>query len=161
GTNGTNCYTTWAIEILPFAEQDALYKMYNQKVFNEDPLNRPVFQTRVPIYECPTDQYIGEKEIPNTGQAGPNGGAKYRNPPYMHGSYKAVSGRSGAIGRAFWDTYEPQFWPNGLMNKQWRGVLHGTSAPYNGIPQQTKSGIQQMGGPERIADIWDGTSHTL
>src|SRR5262249_52037805 len=65
GTNGTNCYTTWAIEILPFAEQDALYKMYNQKVFNEDPLNRPVFQTRVPIYECPTDQYIGEKEIPN------------------------------------------------------------------------------------------------
>jgi hypothetical protein len=135
--------------------------MYNQKVFNEHPQNRPVFQSRVPIYECPADQYIGEMEIPNTGQAGPNGGSLYKNQAYMHGSYKAVSGRSGAIGRGFWDTYEPQFWPNGIMLKEWRGVLHGTSAAYNGIPQQTVSNIQQMGGPERIADIWDGTSNTL
>src|SRR5437899_7741552 len=65
GTNGTNCYTTWSIEILPFIEMDALYKMYNQKVFNEHPNNLPVVQTRVKIYECPADQYLGEMEIPN------------------------------------------------------------------------------------------------
>src|SRR5690349_10159897 len=28
--NGTVCYTTWAIEILPYLEQSALYGMYNQ-----------------------------------------------------------------------------------------------------------------------------------
>src|SRR5262245_39950174 len=31
GQNGTACYTTWAIEILPYMEQDNLYKLYDQK----------------------------------------------------------------------------------------------------------------------------------
>src|SRR2546423_761320 len=35
GTNGTPCYTNWAVEILPFIEQDALYKQYNQLALNE------------------------------------------------------------------------------------------------------------------------------
>ena len=161
GTNGTNCYTTWAIEILPYIEQQNLYRLYDQKVFNEHPNNLPVVQSRVPIYECPADPYVSFMEIPNTGQAGPNGGSLYRNHPQMHGSYRAVSGRSGAIGRAFWDTYEPNFWPNGIMLKEWRGALHGTSAAYNGIKQQTVDGIAQMGGPEKIANIFDGTSNTL
>src|SRR2546430_13510575 len=49
----------------------------------------------------------------------------------------AVSGRSGAIGRGFWDTFEDQFWPpNWIMLKEWRGALHGTATSYNGIPDQ-------------------------
>src|SRR5947199_6053705 len=28
GINGTPCYTTWTIEILPFMEQQALYQQY-------------------------------------------------------------------------------------------------------------------------------------
>src|SRR6476619_8336715 len=32
GTNGTRCYTNWAVEILPYIEQDALYRQYNQLV---------------------------------------------------------------------------------------------------------------------------------
>src|SRR5678815_5150740 len=30
GRNGAVCYSNWAIEILPFVEQDALYRRYNQ-----------------------------------------------------------------------------------------------------------------------------------
>jgi prepilin-type N-terminal cleavage/methylation domain-containing protein/prepilin-type processing-associated H-X9-DG protein len=157
--NGTPCYTNWAIEILPYIEQAHLYQRYDQSKLNEHNNNKFVNQSRVPIYECPTDMHAGKLERPRTGPA------KY---DYMHGSYRAVSGRSGAIGRGFWDTFEPQFWPpNWIMLQEWRGALHGTSRPYFGIPGSTyvhpgtKASIVQMGGPEKFASITDGTSNTL
>src|SRR5262245_54609133 len=39
GDNGTPCYTNWAIEILPFMEQAALYSRYNQLLLNHDTAN--------------------------------------------------------------------------------------------------------------------------
>src|SRR5262249_48158786 len=42
GINGTVCYTTWAIEILPYLEQGALYKQYNQLKVNTDAVNYAV-----------------------------------------------------------------------------------------------------------------------
>ena len=81
-----------------------------------------------------------------------------------------MSGRSGAIGRAFWDTYEAQFWPpNGVMDQRWKGPLHGTATSYNGVPAATyvytsgglNAPISQMGGPEKFASITDGTANTL
>src|SRR5262245_8842573 len=101
--NGTPCYTNWAIELLPFMEQANLYKQYNQLALNETAANNLVGQQRVKPYECPADPLIGKLENPQTG---PGTGRQW-----MHGSYRAVSGRSGAIGRAFWDTFEAQFWP--------------------------------------------------
>src|SRR5579859_6278381 len=32
--NGTACFTNWAIEILPYMEQDNLYRQYNQLQVN-------------------------------------------------------------------------------------------------------------------------------
>src|SRR5262245_40756388 len=111
--NGTPCYTNWAIEILPYVEQAALYKLYDQRVLNEHVNNRFVNQSRVPVYECPSDDLAGKLERPASGP---------RQYDYMHGSYRAVSGRSGAIGRGFWDTFEPQYWPpNWVMLQNWRG----------------------------------------
>ena len=159
GVNGTACYTTWAIEILPYIEQDALYRRYDQKVINSHANNRFVSEQRVKTYECPSDLHRGKLERPRTG---PTGGHDW-----MHGSYRAVSGRSGAIGRGFWDTFEDQFWPpNWQMDQSWRGALHGTSTAYNGIPAQSATGangspISQMGGPEPFAAITDGLSNTL
>ena len=49
GANGTPCYTNWAIELLAFIEQDGLYKLYDQKVFNEHANNRVVNQSRVSL----------------------------------------------------------------------------------------------------------------
>jgi prepilin-type N-terminal cleavage/methylation domain-containing protein/prepilin-type processing-associated H-X9-DG protein len=167
GVNGTDCYTTWAIEILPFIEQGNLYKQYNQLQLNSKAANNLVGQQRVPIYECPSDTHPGLLEDPASGPG--------RNLPWMHGSYRANSGRANdkpAFGgnppwRGFWDTYEPYFWPNGVLNQAYRGPLHGTAMAYNGIPTQTyvepQTGkpITQMGGPERFTSIIDGTSNTF
>ena len=165
--NGTPCYTNWAIEILPYMEEEALYRRYDQRVHNHHRNNFFVTTSRVKKYECPADPLAGKLEQPRTGPVdrGSSVGANRRM--WMHGSYRAVSGRSGAIGRGFWDTFEPQFWPpNNVMDQTWKGPLHGTSAAYNGIPAQTYvhgtgAPISQMGGPERVTSITDGTSNTL
>jgi prepilin-type N-terminal cleavage/methylation domain-containing protein/prepilin-type processing-associated H-X9-DG protein len=167
GNNGTACYTTWAVEILPYVEQANLYKQYNQLQLNTSAANNLVGQQRVPVYECPSDINVGKLEDP---ASGPGSGQ-----PWMHGSYRANSGRSNdtaAFGgnppyRGFWDTYEPYFWPGGVMNRSYRGPLHGTSTSYNGVPAQTSvdgqtgQSISQMGGPERFDNIKDGLSNTI
>ena len=159
GRNGTPCYTNWAIEILPYLEMDNLYRQYNQLQQNHHSSNRAVAQSRVKTYECPADNLRGKLERP---ASGPTGGFDW-----MHGSYRAVSGRSGAIGRGFWDTFEDQFWPpNWIMDQSWRGPLHGTATAYNGVPAQSATGqngspLSQMGGPEAFAAITDGLSNSL
>jgi prepilin-type processing-associated H-X9-DG protein len=137
-----------------------LYRQYNQLQLNESTVNRVVNQTRVKTYECPSDPFKGRLERPRTGPA---------TYDYMHGSYRAVAGRSGAIGRGFWDTFEPNFWPpNNIMLQEWRGPLHGTATAYNGVPAATytdpangNAPLSQMGGPESFASIIDGLSNTM
>jgi prepilin-type N-terminal cleavage/methylation domain-containing protein/prepilin-type processing-associated H-X9-DG protein len=167
GVNGTACYTNWAIEILPYIEQQPLYKMYNQLQLNTVAANNVVGQAFVPTYVCPSDQHPGLLEDP---ASGPGSGQ-----PWMHGSYRANSGRANdqpafngnPAYRGFWDTYEPYFWPGGVMNQKYRGPLHGTAYSYNGVAAavytepQTKMSIAQMGGPERLISISDGTSNTF
>jgi prepilin-type N-terminal cleavage/methylation domain-containing protein/prepilin-type processing-associated H-X9-DG protein len=167
GLNSTPCYTNWAIEILPFIEQGNLYKQYNQKQLNTSAANNLVGQQRVPVYECPSDTHIGLLEKPHSG---PGNGQLW-----MHGSYRANSGKSnnliavrGYPFGGFWDTYEPYYWPApGTLLQSYRGPLHGTAAAYNGIPAQTyvepstRQPISQMGGPEKLTNIIDGTSNTF
>src|SRR5262245_8736525 len=161
GQNGTPCYTTWAIEILPFIEQDALYRLYDQRLLNTDTVNSNAVATkRVPTYECPSDQLAGQLEVP---ASGPD-----TTRQWMHGSYRAVSGKVNMlVGWGCWDTFEPQLWPsNAMFGANTKGVLHGTSSAYNGVPAQTALGnnnvsVSIMGGPERIPSISDGTSNTL
>jgi prepilin-type N-terminal cleavage/methylation domain-containing protein len=160
GRNGAPCYTTWAIEILPFMEQDALYRQYDQTKLNTDPKNLPVAQKRVKSYECPADNLIGTMDKPASGPDQTN--------LWMHGSYRAVSGKI-QLARQWgcWDTFEPEKWPNNTMDQKFKGPLHGTATAYNGIPTQTyvDSGTKQpllsMGGPESLASIPDGTSNSL
>jgi len=158
GNNGTVCYTNWAVEILPFVEQEALYKQYNQLVVNTHATNLAVGQKRVPTYECPSDRLAGQLEAPATG---PGSGQQW-----MHGSYRAVSGIIVTnVGWGCWDTFEPNYWPAGeLFSSTSKGVLHGTGAAYNGVPAQTGGtapGVGVMGGPETMASVRDGTSNTL
>jgi prepilin-type N-terminal cleavage/methylation domain-containing protein/prepilin-type processing-associated H-X9-DG protein len=168
GVNGTACYTTWAIEILPFIEQGNLYKQYNQLQLNQTAANNLVGQQPVVVYQCPSDTHLGLLEAP---ASGPRPGGQQ----WMHGSYRANSGKGNdkpAFNgnppfRGFWDTYEPFFWPGGVLNPAYRGPLHGTAMAYNGAPAanyiepQTKQSIAQMGGPEKLTSITDGTSNTF
>jgi prepilin-type N-terminal cleavage/methylation domain-containing protein/prepilin-type processing-associated H-X9-DG protein len=145
---GTKSETNWAIEILPYLEQEALYKRYDQTKFNEDPdpndLNNGFVRKQfVKTYICPSDLDTDQLDVPASGPAAAS------NPPlkYARGSYRAVSGRGAKNGEAFWDTCEPEYGP--LLRND-RGLLHSIGCPQ--CPQ---------GGPERIADVTDGTSNTL
>jgi prepilin-type processing-associated H-X9-DG protein len=134
---------------------------------NTSAANNLVGQQRVPIYECPSDEHIGLLERP---ASGPGSGHNW-----MHGSYRANSGKSNnfpAWGgnppfRGFWDTFEPYFWPPGGLLQNYRGPLHGTATAYNGVPAQsavdrrTGLSVATMGGPERLTNIRDGTSNTF
>ena len=88
---------------------------------------------------------------------------------WRHGSYRAVSGICGnAVSYGAWDTFEPQLWPNNTLDRTWRGVLHATNSAYNGVPafnvtdtSAPSATTAQMGPPERMQNITDGTSNTL
>jgi prepilin-type N-terminal cleavage/methylation domain-containing protein/prepilin-type processing-associated H-X9-DG protein len=140
-TEGPCCDTkskaTWTIYILPYLEQEALYRRYDFARFNEDPANDFVRKAVVQAYLCPSDPVPVQPIVPETGPAR-NGIA------YMPGSYRAVSGMSDGSG--FFDNFDPFHPPP--ANRQWRGVLHTVWA---------RIGLST----ERLAGISDGASHTL
>lgn len=129
--------TTWSIEILPQLEQVNLYDQYNMTAMNVDPVNFPVIQSRVSAYECAADRSLGQMDVPDSGTA-IAGGAKF-----MHGSYRAVSGRSDVTAPGWFDHSAES-----VMQYDWIGILHATGPPKN---------FQ----PAKFADVRDGTSHTL
>src|SRR5262245_50320550 len=165
GSIGSKSKSNWAIECLPYMEQENLYRQYVNPtsapfVYNEDTANRDFVRQHVKTYKCPSDQWANTVEVPASGP-GESAGREY-----AHGSYRAVSGASlDPAGRAFWDNHEPNTWRDqGSVPPQesWKGIFHhmgdgtdGTNDPGNGprrIPWK---------GPEKIANILDGTSNTL
>ena len=72
---------------------------------NVSTANNLVGQQRVKTYECPSDTLAGRLEVP---ASGPRPGGQQ----WMHGSYRAVSGKMNLlIGHGNWDGFEPQLWP--------------------------------------------------
>jgi prepilin-type N-terminal cleavage/methylation domain-containing protein/prepilin-type processing-associated H-X9-DG protein len=153
GANGTNTYTGWSIEILPYMEQENLYRQYQQGQVNTSTANNLVGQQRVKTYECPSDQLAGRLEAP---ASGPGSGQQW-----MHGSYRAVTGKlQYSISWGAWDTFEPGNWPNGTFDARYKGILHATGTAYNGV-NANAGAVTMMGAPERMTGITDGTSNTL
>jgi prepilin-type N-terminal cleavage/methylation domain-containing protein/prepilin-type processing-associated H-X9-DG protein len=134
-TNGTS----WAVDILPYVEQDALYRKYNPAVPTNDASNKEFRETLVPVYVCPSDPNSGV-EVPQSGP-GQTAGATYR-----YGSYRAMSGASdGGPGKWFDLVIQADKLP-----PDWRGPLH--------VDRFTAS---KLVGPESLAAIPDGTSNTI
>ena len=151
-------YTNWAIEILPYIEQGNLYTQYQQLQLNTSTANNLVGQQRVSTFECPSDTLVGRAEAP---ASGPGAGQQW-----MHGSYRAISGKANmTIAHGAWDSFEPNLWPGGTMDHSYKSVLHATGKSYNGViaPNTVVAGqnISTMGGPERLSNVTDGTSNTL
>jgi prepilin-type N-terminal cleavage/methylation domain-containing protein len=134
--------TCWSIEILPYIEQDNLFKNYNQTVVNQNAANQPVNQTAVKTYMCPSDPVAGVLVAPESGNgSGVN---------YMTSSYRGVSGMTNTTGQgnAFWDIAQGP--PGGFAaggGTNLIGILHVTNI----------SGL----GQEKLQSILDGTSNTL
>jgi prepilin-type N-terminal cleavage/methylation domain-containing protein len=136
--NNSNFTTNWAIDLLPFIEQDNLHDGYNPALLNWDTTNPGQGQVRtafVAVYTCPTDPFFRGVFNPESG----NGSGEQ----YRVGNYRAVVGRSGAGDNDVFD-----FYPNAnSLPFVWRGVMHATG--YGPL------------GREAIKDITDGTSNTL
>jgi prepilin-type processing-associated H-X9-DG protein len=165
----SSCYTNWAIEILPYLEQQDLHAQYKQTQVNTSHSNNLVGQNRVAAFECPADSNIGRLDQPATGPGS--------SQLWMRGSYRGNAGRTNdippvfgftALYQGFWDSYQPYFWPNGgRLTAAYRGPLHGTAVCYNGVAApkyvdpRTGRSISEMGGPERFGAITDGLSNTF
>ena len=141
---GSPSGTNWAICILPYLEQQALYDLYDQNAYNEqDGLNggsKIVRETQVASYTCPSDGNAKKLGQPSSGPG--------QSLQFHRGSYRCVVGRTddGLSGYSFWDALSPSQTP---LPDSFRGVLHVV-----GIPDLHWT-------TETIADVRDGTSNTL
>jgi prepilin-type N-terminal cleavage/methylation domain-containing protein/prepilin-type processing-associated H-X9-DG protein len=134
---GTPSKETWAITLLPYVEQDALFKTYNMAAFNEDPANTFTRTQFVKMYACPSDSQSKQLLVPASGP-----GADLSPPrQYMTSSYRAVSGLSDTC-----DWFD-NAWGSTCLKGGWRGALYSCSKP-RGI------------GPAKIT-FPDGTSNTI
>ncbi|HZY83223.1 MAG TPA: DUF1559 domain-containing protein [Gemmataceae bacterium] len=173
-------YETWAIGLLPFIEQDNLYKLWSPNVPNVAPdavagVNFVLMrQSQVKVYTCPSDVSAGLGFSPyspasgndyttNTAN-GPSGNGPFKNGPYplfMPGTYRCVSGAS--YGGSDWWT-NPNNPDDGGSNENWDDAsqvpaLMAHFAGDRGVMHATDPAIGA--GPEKIASITDGTSNTL
>ncbi|MAT67985.1 MAG: hypothetical protein CMJ58_00500 [Planctomycetaceae bacterium] len=105
-TNGKCCNTksheNWAILILPFIEQQALFDQYDFSVTNEDPKNESVRQAFLSTQVCPSDLETANLQMPQTGPGS--------NLLFARGSYRAVTGRGGpdpisGSSNIYWDSH--------------------------------------------------------
>jgi prepilin-type N-terminal cleavage/methylation domain-containing protein len=135
-TNGSS----WAIEILPYVEQDALFRKYDKTVGTHHANNQVLRESFVSVYSCPSDPNGSNLDIPQSGP-GQTAGANYR-----HGSYRAMSGASdGGDGNKWFDLVIQ----SATLPTSYRGPLH-----------VDKASATQSFGPENLAAMPDGTSST-
>jgi prepilin-type N-terminal cleavage/methylation domain-containing protein len=148
--NGVCCDTqsgaTWTIFILPYLEQDSLYRQYDFSKANEHPNNAFVRQSFLKVYTCPADLNANVLEKP---ESGPGSGLLYAT-----GSYRAVSGRSNGL--AWFDDEDGRAFP-----MTWRGALHMVTDFKVPPPPTDPSFKPTPYKVERISSIVDGTSNTL
>ena len=139
-------YWHWAIQILPYIEQNNLFQKYDNTKGNADLANLPVLQAQVLTYVCPAELRAGQLIAPET--IGPNG-AGNTTLQYMASSYKVMTGR-GDTGST--NTF------GGFYNEAQNAfnVLGGRAA-IGAFHSDGQSGYSA----ERMADIRDGTSNTL
>ncbi len=126
-------WSNWAIGILPYLEQQALFDAYNPNVVNTHADNLPVLQTLLPEMICPTDINTEELIVPEfvfTEKIAP-------------GSYKGVA---GAVNNGIFFDYPGQA-NNANRTADYRGPLH----------------LVGLGafGPVSVSDIRDGTTNTF
>jgi len=140
GGDGEPCPTCWGIELLPYIEQDNLYKRYNPSAptYQTDPGNVAVLQTIVKTYLCPSDPNPPALETPLGGSLG--------STPLAPSSYKALAGATAhgfspalTFDLYYWDLSEMAYFNDPPAPQDasvfddtlylpppnsWRGVLH-------------------------------------
>jgi prepilin-type processing-associated H-X9-DG protein len=166
-----NVYNGWTREILSYAEDEAIQKLYNPtlKVSDRTDLGTKQFREAfVAMYQCPSDSE-SLVLIPAYGPDGAGGnnnaisdanaGLNSVAPRYRTGSYRANAGRSD--GWTTWYLYEDIPPADGTptshgARKGWRGPIHACLLP-NATKPTTVFELRQ----ENFKNITDGGSKTL
>jgi prepilin-type N-terminal cleavage/methylation domain-containing protein/prepilin-type processing-associated H-X9-DG protein len=138
-TTNTTCFQDWAISILPYVEQDNLYRQFNLQVVNELQ-DEAVLTYLVTLFVCPTDPEGYQPLVPF---GGPGNTKKIQ---YMPSNYKAMEGISQPT--LYFDRFDnaTTLVQEGYKNQ--RGVLHVSVAAV---------GLTA----ERVATVTDGLSNTI
>jgi len=146
-TNKYQYYSFAFIDLLPYLEQDSLFRTYLDKpVPNQDPRNQPFCKTYVAAYSCPADPRAGQIYAPES--IAPDGTAQ-TNPPilYMAGSYKLMSGLGDYSSTNTFGGFYNEVQTALASHRDGKGAFHGDGA----------SGLK----PDTLASITDGTSNTI
>src|SRR5438128_4128643 len=77
-------YANWCILLLPYIEQDNLYKLYDNTVPNTNARNKAVRETSVKVYSCPSDTNANQLIVPETSDDSPGAGSV----AFMTGAYR-------------------------------------------------------------------------
>ncbi|MCA9234420.1 MAG: DUF1559 domain-containing protein [Planctomycetales bacterium] len=143
--NRDNVGTGWAIEMLPYMEQGALYERYDfeGKKSYRTANNVSTSQTFLTTYICPTDEFASELVAP---QGEPNR-------EFAPSTYKAVSGvidltRTGG---------SPVYWDRYYGNATFQEKLSDFELLRGALPATGEGFVLH---PTKISQITDGTSNT-
>jgi prepilin-type N-terminal cleavage/methylation domain-containing protein/prepilin-type processing-associated H-X9-DG protein len=156
-SNTSPGWETWTIVLLPYLEQDSLYRRFDPTVPNHHPNNKFVREQYVKGYNCPSNPQANQLFVPTSGPGASGNPGGYGPQNYMTGSYRAVNGSSDFVG--WWDN---EIWVNMANPQALRGVMHWTWTPNRAF--YTGAAVvpaRQAAGRERISSITDGTSNTL
>jgi prepilin-type N-terminal cleavage/methylation domain-containing protein len=144
---GCTYWTGWSIQILPFLEQDNLFKTYDNSFPNYEagyPQNEVVSQQLVKVYNCPSDLRAGQVMLPDSiaPQGDPNTSLRF-----MASSYKAMAGHM--------DTQQTF-----NLAGYWREVRTTLARQPRGLGAFHGDGFSGLSA-SRFSDVTDGLSTTL
>jgi prepilin-type N-terminal cleavage/methylation domain-containing protein/prepilin-type processing-associated H-X9-DG protein len=146
-------YSNWAIEILPFIEEQALYDQYHFEVINGDALNKSVIQKIVPGMICPSD--------PNNSRVGtPSNGSTTMD--FATGSYKGVAGRAYFNPASSFPSADAAFFDNARLPIGTPLKIRDRGPLFTIITNTVSCQLATMHkSPIKTKQITDGTSKTL
>jgi len=141
-SDGTTLYfSNWAIQLLPYMEQQPLFDRYDDSVPNVHNNNKFVRETFLQAHICPSE--LRPRTVIAPGSYPSSGG---NSAQYATSSYKGMSGVS-ATGFDQWAGFPSEVTVNMNSKPGNRGILH---TDWAGGPT-----------PERFATVTDGTSTTI
>jgi prepilin-type processing-associated H-X9-DG protein len=129
-----NAYNGWAVWLLPFLEQDNVYRMYNHQLHFGHANNRAAITTQIKVFYCPS--------TPNQPRVAPT---------FSHGGFTITN--AAASDYAVLRNVETSLWTNFRADVD----TYTEATRWGGFSYNSGSTIRVM----RFAGITDGLSNTL